>query len=154
MSTALKLLALFSQARGTLSDLLETISPHFRQQIAVAGQRRSESLGVLGRLVHLFSCQVSVTVVQQPRCRVRLKSHPVEDVLVARRREHFFTMREVFMPRAMVPPVFQAFAQAVRNRFASSIFDPESRVGPSTQHVVQLEEIDNALPAIAECVVE
>src|SRR6266404_3981981 len=136
------------------SDLLETISPYLRQQVAVAGQRRRESLGVLGRLVPLFSRQGSVTVVQQPRCRVSLKSHPVEDVLVARRREDFFTMREVFMPWAMVPPVLQVFVQAVRNRFARSIVDPKSRVGPSTEHVVQLEEIDDALPAMAKRVVE
>src|SRR5882757_3151910 len=58
------------------------------------------------------------------------------------------------MPRAMVPPVLQAVAQAVRNRFAGSILDPESRVVPPAQHVVQLEEIDNALPAIAKGIVK
>src|SRR5216684_4255846 len=132
------------------SDFLETVAPHFREQVAVTGQGRGESLGVSGRLVHLFLRQISVTVVQQPGYRVSLESHPVEDVLIARRREHFFTVCEVFMPRAMVPPEFQVLAQAVRNRFASSVVAPEPRVDPSTQHVVQLEEIDNTLPAITK----
>src|ERR1700722_211028 len=54
----------------------------------------------------------------------------------------------------MVPPVLQAVAQAVRNRFAGSILDPESRVVPPAQHVVQFEEIDNALPTIAKGIVK
>src|SRR5277367_809794 len=54
----------------------------------------------------------------------------------------------------MIPPVLQAVAQAVRNRFASSVIDPEWRVGAPAQHVVQFEEIDNALPAIAKGIVE
>src|SRR6202521_106530 len=109
---------------------------------------------MLRRLIHLFSREIPVSVVQQPGCGVGLESHSVEDVLVARRREHFFPVREVFMPRTMTPPEFQVVAQAVGNRFAGSVVDPESRVVPPAKRVVQLEEIDNALPAIAKGIVE
>src|SRR5260370_37920333 len=69
-------------------------------------------------------------------------------------RNSFCTERKLCPPREVGPPVFQAFAQSVRNRFASSIVDPESRVGPPAEHVVQFEEIANALPAIAKGIVE
>src|ERR1700722_19772487 len=118
-------------------DFLQTIAPYFRQQIAIGGKCGTQSLGVLRGLVHFHPCQRSVTLVQQPGDSGSLKSHPIENVLVARRREHFFTMREVFMPGTMVAPEFEGFVQAVRNRVASSVVDPESGVGPAAQHVVK-----------------
>src|SRR5882757_5118342 len=105
---------LFQHQLGCASDFLQPVLAYSSQQVAIAGQRRAQRLGMVRRFVHLLSCQVPITVVQQPRCCLGPKSHPVEHVLVARRREDFLSMRKIFMVRRMEAPEFEAFSQALR----------------------------------------
>ena len=51
-------------------------------------------------------------------------------------------------------PEREQLAQAVRNRLGAAVVAPEGRIGALRQHVVQLQKIDHALPAIGERVVE
>src|SRR5258708_1711935 len=87
--------------RTAASDFLQAVAPYSSQQVAIAGQRCGQCLGVPGRFAHGCPSPGAVTVAQQPRRGFGLKSHSVEHVLVARPGEDLLPVREILMPRAM-----------------------------------------------------
>ena len=87
------------------------------------------------------------------RWRRHGRAHAVEHVLVARRREDLARLHEVGGARRPRPPQRQEVAQPLGDRRGVAVRAPIGLVAPA-RHVVQLQELDDPVPAEAEQRVE
>src|SRR6185312_182038 len=138
--------------RAIVSDRRQAVLADVVDEFAIAWQAVAQSRGQafsLGKIV-ARGCERSAGA----RCTaVGSKAHAVQNVLPARGREDLLAAWKIALRRRTVAPQPQEFAQGLGNRSIGAVIAPV-RLIALRQHIVQLEEIDHAFPAVGKGVVE
>jgi len=80
--------------------------------------------------------------------------HAIQHVLIAGRWEQFIYAWRVIMPRCLLPPKKELFSQRFGTAAWISIRPPVITVITLTEHIMQLQKLDNTLPVIVHFLVK
>ena len=120
----------------------------FVQQTSVSGKATNDPVGSVVILNEQSLSCIGGGLITRVPSDLCLIAHTIQHVLVACSGEYLILVREITQPGCPVFPELQPITEAVRYAFRSPIIDPELRVIPLTEQVVELEKIDNPVPAV------